>query len=99
MDSSKMQLHADRQIEAKKSIKLQQQNNFFAQRELLMSEKNKNCSSCREKKMLKLMVCFPPIHPSAIFDFGFGNSSKNALAKAKVIRERSRGGRFLWNKN
>ena len=68
MDGSKMQLLVDRQIEAKKCIKLQQQNNFFAQRELLMSEKNKNCSSCREKKTLKLMVCFPPIHPSAISD-------------------------------
>ena len=89
MDGSKMQLLVDRQIEAKKCIKLQQQNNFFAQRELLMSEKNKNCSSCREKKTLKLMVCFPPIHPSAIFDFGFGNSSKNALAKSDVLYRHS----------
>jgi hypothetical protein len=75
-------MQTDRQKQ-KKCIKLQQQNNFFAQRELLMSEKNKNCSSCREKKTLKLMVCFPPIHPSAIFDFGFEDSSKKFLSQIR----------------
>ena len=61
--------------------------------------KSKNCSSCREEKTLKLMLCFPPIHPFAISDGGFGDSSKNRysriLNRRILVPNKRIGGHFL----